>query len=215
MAKTIKLSTFLKYIKSGTVPPAPPNIGTTDWFNGAIQRLSYDELGNDFLNKWRARETCIQHGMWAIVEKGWTKKLAKWIGNRKVLEIMAGRGWLARALSEYGVEIIATDSGRWDDKHTAIENVFPVQRTDAVNAVREIDADVLLVSWSPYGDETITKACEAWGRGRPILYIGESTGGCNAPDSFFEHFKIDETAPEIVIPQWDGLHDRLMIGEWS
>jgi len=43
-----------------------------------------------------ARSMVTELGMWAIVDMTWTKKLAKMIGKMKVLEIMAGNGWLAK-----------------------------------------------------------------------------------------------------------------------
>ncbi|MBS4199128.1 hypothetical protein KHA93_05595 [Bacillus sp. FJAT-49732] len=48
--------------------------------------------------------------MFANVTVDWVHHLAKWIGTRKCLEVMAGYGYLARLLNYFGVDIIATDN---------------------------------------------------------------------------------------------------------
>lgn len=200
----LPLEQFLDNVRQDIVPPSAPSQSMNGW-----EYLS----DNKFLTYCRAREECTSRGMWAIVDMVWTRELADWIGNRKVLEIMAGRGWLAKALQEHGVRIIATDDMSWKHKHDG-ENLVPILSLDAVDAVKTIPADILLVSWSPYGSEVITNACREWGNERPIVYIGESEDGCNAPESFWQGFELDPTAPDIVIPQWNGLHDNLYIGHW-
>jgi hypothetical protein len=160
------------------------------------------------------RQEATSRGMWALVYRAWVEMLADWIEDRQVLEIMAGRGWLAKALKECGVQIIATDDGSWDERHSKCGPVCEVITLDAIEAVEQIApmSDVLIVSWPPYGDETISRAVAAWGEGRPIVYIGERHGGCNAPDSFWQHWREDSSAPEIPLAQWEGLHDIIEIG---
>ena len=86
------------------------------------------EMPNDPLSSFRAREECCKRGMWAIVDKHWTKELAKWIGNRKCLEVMAGAGWLAKALDFYKVDIIATDDYLWKNgRHKEMKVVYTVE----------------------------------------------------------------------------------------
>ena len=54
------------------------------------------------------RQDYIQQGMFAFVSWKWVEPLAKWIGNRRCLEIMAGRGWWSHGLRQKGVDVIAT-----------------------------------------------------------------------------------------------------------
>ncbi len=80
-----------------------------------------------------------QFGMWAIIDKAWTKELAGHIGNRHVLEVMAGAGWLASALRGHGVEVTATDDSSWRDQHmfvTGDGTVSAVVTLDALEAVK-------------------------------------------------------------------------------
>lgn len=155
---------------------------------------------------------CHQRGMWAIVDLTWTRKLADWIGNRKALEVMAGAGWLAKALRIHGVDIVATDNYSWDcDYHPRMVRVTEVLKMDGEEAVNTYkEADVLIMSWPPQTMDAY-RIAEAWGTKRPIVYIGEERGGCTAEDTFHRHFKPEKT---IFIPRWRGNSDYLQIGHW-
>lgn len=49
-----------------------------------------------------------------LLAKDWLVPLAKWIGSRKCVELMAGCGSLSYVLSQEGVDITPTDNGSWD-----------------------------------------------------------------------------------------------------
>ena len=163
-----------------------------------------------------AREVATRLGMWAIVDLDWTSKLSEWIGNRKCLEIMSGVGWLSKALDIHGVNITTTDDLSWmSDAHKKASLVHEILEYDALKAVEKFsDSEVLIVSWPPYTCDKILEVCKKWGTDKPIVYIGEDSGGCNAPDEFFKHFKKDDSV-NISIPKYFGLHDRLTIGYWK
>jgi len=160
------------------------------------------------------RSECTSRGMWALVYKNFAQQLASWIGKRTVLEVMAGRGWLAKALSEYGIDIVATDNHSWDEKHSKMVDVFPIVVMDAIEAAKMSLHEVLIISW-PFMDDIAYNTIKAWGKDRPIVYIGEWEGGCTASDLFFSHFVDDYKAPEIRLAQWDGLRDFVYIGHYS
>lgn len=198
---------FMVCIRQGQIPPEAP--GDLDehgwahpgWLVDDVQRVLY-------------RNECNKHGMWAIVHRNLARHLATYIGDRQVLEIMAGAGWLARALSDEGIDIIATDSGEWDERHDKMHRPYAVRHLEASEAVEHYsDAGVLLVSWPPYGETPILDACERWGSDRPIIYIGEGQGGCNAPDEWWARFWHDETV-SIPLSSWPGLHDHVYVGHW-
>ena len=73
----LSTSEFIEYLDKGEIPPGPPIIRRKD------------------LEDFQARTHCTERGMWALVYKDFARELAAWIGDRKVLEVMAGRGWLA------------------------------------------------------------------------------------------------------------------------
>jgi hypothetical protein len=185
---------FLEYVNFGDIPPEPPEV--SDWM--------YHEH----------RSTCTDLGMWAIVDMRWTKQLADWINGRTVLEIMAGCGWLAKALTLHGVNITATDDLSWSERHGGDTLVHPVIQAEASEAIEKYPADVLIVSWPPYGGTAILQAMKAWGSDRPVVYIGESNGGCNAPAEFFIGLHPIEDQPPFHLAQWPGIHDYVEIGYW-
>lgn len=201
---------YLEYIKRQEIPPLPPD---------AVLENTWANLGDTYMEQLEARNVCTSYGLWVVIADTWLKPLAEWIGDRKCLEIMAGGGWLAKGLGNHGVVVEATDDFSWEDRHSKMTPLIHVMREDAITSAQySKDMDIMIVSWPPYGDEQgdiVVQACNMWGSERPIVYIGENSGGCNAPDEFFEHFTLDDDAPDIFLPQWWGLHDQLMIGYWN
>ena len=201
--KMITLLEFATCLKAGEIPPGPPEGSSPqgrDWGSAASSRF---------------RSDITARGMWAIVDRVWTKALADWIGERTCLEIMAGAGWLAKALSDYGIDIIATDNGEWDERHSKIVFVHKIERLNGLESVKKYkDRDILIASWPPYEDLAICHICKEWGSEKPIIYIGEESEGCTATDKFFEHFQQIENQPHIPLMAWGGLHDTVIIGHY-
>jgi hypothetical protein len=157
------------------------------------------------------RRECNKRGLWPMVDKEFYQEVAEYIKGKSVLEVMAGAGFHGKGLSEQGIEIICTDDFSWDTTHTEMTLVYPVFNIDAISAINQYkDADILLISWPPYGDETIIKVCSNWNK--PIIYIGEPIGGCNAPHEFFNHFN---EGYSFYINQWCGLHDQALYGYYK
>jgi len=204
---------FIKSIKKGDIPDDSPKESLGLPWNKPLPSHDY------FTNAFHARSECTKKGMWAIVDKQWTKGLARWIGNRTCLEIMSGAGWLSKALSSYGIDIVATDDFSWkaDKKqHKDITIVHPVETLESTEAVKKYkNRDILIVSWPPLDSEAVCSACSEWGNDKPIIYIGETEGGCCAPENFWNNFKEIDDSPNIAIPNWWGIHDCLVIGRWN
>lgn len=177
------------------------------------------DLGSDvelMLEAFALKEIANHYGMWVIVDRTWTADLARWIGDRKVLEVMAGVGWLAQALSEQGINIDATDDFSWNVQAGCTGEgdfgpIYPALRyQSAVEAVQASDADILLIAWPPAeADAVIETVCDAWGTGRPILYIGETPGSINACEALFTRY---QTQPiDVRVPRHIGIRDRLFL----
>jgi hypothetical protein len=190
---------YVAHLRLGVVPPLPPEIAT---WRGMTNHFSENR-------KYRYKATDL--GAWCIVDLNWTKVLSEFIGGKRVLEIMAGRGWIAKALSEFGVTIKATDKIGSGWKHNRMKPVHEVERASAIKAVRRFGdwADILLASWPPYNNPSFEAACRHWGG--PIIYIGEMFG-YTATDYFCGRFEVDESAPRIPMLSWPGIHDGVYIG---
>lgn len=204
---TIPPERYLKLVMEGEIPPRAPHGCTPRGWDF----LPFDMTLRVYLLKDKLRKL----GMFSVVDQYWTKQLAKWIGDRKCLEIMSGWGWLAKALSEHGVDVTATDDYSWH-RYEDIKQVHQIEKLEAQVAIKKyVDAEVLLCCW-PYMDDDFAEACKVWGPDRPIIYIGEDYGGCTASDAFFEGFKELEPQPvEIDILAWSGIHDGVQIGHWK
>lgn len=199
----IGLESFKAYIQWNKIPPLPPigtSIGGHDFYRDPLEQL------------YATKEHARNHGMYAIVDQRWTGKLAEWIDGRQVLEVMAGRGWLAKALSDHGCRVIATDNMSWTWRSG--KPVYEVENLKASAAIRKYGkrAEVLLVSWPPYSQNAIFRAVKRWD-GRPIVYIGETEGGCTGCEAFYQVFVQDDDAPEFPLHCWPGIHDYVQIGK--
>jgi hypothetical protein len=88
----------------------------------------------------------------------------------KVVEVMAGCGWLSANLQKMGIHIEPSDNFSWRhpwSRHTEVKT------QDAVEAVK--DADTIIMVW-PYHDDGALKVMHAMKVGATLLYCGEDTG---------------------------------------
>ena len=95
-----------------------------------------------------------QAGMYAFVSWRWLNKFIDWLDGRKVLEVMAGRGWWTHGLRQKGVDVIATDDFSWMNRGW-INTLTEVEEMDAIEAVERYGKkiDFVTMGW-PYMDNT-------------------------------------------------------------
>lgn len=175
-----------------------------------------------------SKELCLKNayndaGMWAFVSWRWVNPLSHWIGKRKVLEVMAGRGWLTHALQLKGVGAHATDDFSWAEARGWEKPLTEVDKLDAVTAIDVYGkhCDIVIMAW-PYMDDTAFHVLEEMHRVNPkllLVYIGEEDGGCTASSAFFDHFEqIEDEWFDKVASQyqrWYGMRDQLMLGRYK
>lgn len=134
---------------------------------------------------------CLVRGCYWQPTLGFLQELQAWLGQRPVLELFAGNGYLAAWLQHLGGQVTATSRLSGMDAHA--HGVYcPIRELTATEAVDQLGADhaVLLLCW-PTVTEAAIAAVRAWGREKPVIFIGERTdyttgflGGC-ATDCFF------------------------------
>ena len=143
----------------------------------------------DRLYSYTTRDVFIRNfGYWIINQQN-INNLKEFIGNSKVLEIMAGTGYVGNLLSMNGVDIISTDNNSWSNKFKTI-----YRRDDCIDCIKAIEkygkeCDVLLMSWVPYQETIGAKAMSLYHEINPngaIIWIGEPEGGCCGCDEDFE-----------------------------
>jgi len=161
------------------------------------------------------RDIFIKAAGFALITKNFIKALSEWIGDRSVLEIMAGTGYISKSLKDEGVNVVAvTDikESSWGFKKEWTE----VEKLSANDAIMKYNnVDIIICSWA-YMDNNMYEALLTMREYNPnaiILYIGEDYGGCTANDNFFENLIPieDDAFEENVIPlyrQWGGIHDE-------
>jgi len=205
------LTDFVKAIKDKRIPDHIPDFHSMDRL--VMESDMSDQTAQDLDKAMRnAKQIARENGMWALVDKQWTKRLAEELEGKKVLEVMAGAGWLAKALSEHGVDITATDNYESHMNEGSHDQVTDVENMDALAALEaNSDADVVIMSWPPLDNDIAQKVGEAT-QGKTLVYIGEGNGGCTATDEFHENMGIDNIIP---IPNFVGVHDSVHIGSYS
>ena len=113
--------------------------------------------------------------------------LFKKLKVNSITELGAGCGWLTYWIKKYGFSNInAIDDYSWIDKHhwDVLEDI--IKTFDSIEYVRDHnDIELFILSW-PYMDDVATNIWNEMKEGQYLLYIGESYGGCNANDEFFE-----------------------------
>jgi len=145
------------------------------------------------------------HGMYTVIENEWVEPLAKWIneslnsGVDYCIEVMSGRGWLAKALENNRVEIMATDDGS-DYLHRSRELEYSVLITDAVYPVekkstdevakyitkirQEEDKQCLVIISYPPDDNVAFDFVNKLPDGTLIIYIGDEDFELTASEEF-------------------------------
>ena len=198
----------------------------TPEYQQVVQKQIPDEmpkLKSFHIGSIQLRQKFIEKMGFAYVSWRWVNPLVSWIGERKVLEVMSGKGTLAYALQEKGVNVIATDDFSWHENMKWNSLWTKITDMDALTAIETYgeECDVLIMSWAPYnkpiGYEVLQKYHEVNPNGI-LLVIGEGYGGCTADNNFFHHFEeIEDESFDAVISAyqpWETLHDYPSIGRY-
>lgn len=162
-----------------------------------------------FLKDFERRQAFVDRYAWAVPSENTIKEISEFVKNDKVLEIGAGLGLWAKLISEYGINIKATDNF---DKHWKVnyDSFFPVRKMTYSSAFKKYkNRDVLFLCWPPYKSSMAHHSLSKF-NGTKLIYIGEAEGGCNADDPFFRLLKTQWEKSKVVdITQWPLIHDRM------
>ena len=198
---------------------------THDQFSTFAREHSYSRTG-DIMGSHDARERYSKACSWAIYTSEWADDVAKLLRGKRVVEICAGRGILGPIMQERGLDWTCTDL-------CPPRGVTHVEKLDAMDAIRELQPDVVFASWIPYESTDIDYQIATMGM--PMLVVGEGWGGCTGSKKFWGSYSWDDDDEEkedaiprpykIVsvddvwrsskefsdVPQWDGIHDYTLL----
>lgn len=162
------------------------------------------------------RELYTENISWCLVNKSWTKDLANFLGDAKVVEVYAGKGLIAKQLKEFGVDITSYDNFSWNLNNKTFTKVYMKDAEEAIKSYENGTIDFVLMSWVPYEDKTCIKVLKILKENQPnckIIYIGEPYGGCNACDEFFEMIDLEYMSElNQNFQHFDGMHDEIYVG---
>ncbi|MGG2014059.1 hypothetical protein [Bacillus sp. S10(2024)] len=147
------------------------------------------------------------HGMYTVIDNEWVIPLAEWIkgiiriGRWEVKEVMAGRGWLARALSQEELYIEASDDGS-DYNHRKIileyeeeilNAVYDVAKEDAISVAQRIKMDkmkdekkrsIVIVAYPSEMDKAAFEFVRLLPKDTLVIYIGDDLFQNTADENF-------------------------------
>ncbi|CAI2618513.1 SAM-dependent methyltransferase [Apilactobacillus apinorum] len=127
-----------------------------------------------------------EYGMWAYISAPFVNDLAKFLNGHKVLEVMAGNGYISKGLRDNGADVICTDSLAWTkENETGKHLLTDVEALDAIEAFEKYqdDIDYIIMCWSPDGvdiDWRLLSAIRESGKDITLITIGEKYGATDS-----------------------------------
>ena len=170
-----------------------------------------------FFNVFEERQVYVRLSGYVVVTKQLCRALAGYIGEARVLEVMSGKGVLAKGLREEGVNIKPTDDYSWGMSQAAW--IDDIEKIDAIAAIQKYakDMDFLIIGWPPMGNyiDEIIEATKRCNKNIKIIYIGEGAGGCTGDGNFWGNTIDAEDEEFSCVVQsyktWRGIHDSVYL----
>ncbi|UDM32095.1 SAM-dependent methyltransferase [Lentilactobacillus laojiaonis] len=128
------------------------------------------------------------YGMWAYISAPFVQDISEYVKDKKVLEVMAGNGYISKGLKNLGTTVYPTDSLAWtSENQTGKKPVIDVEPLDALAAIEKYQdtVDYVIMSWSPDGDpidQQILEAIRKADHKLQLIVIGEKDGATNTTD---------------------------------
>lgn len=179
-----------------------------------ILKSKYDRYAtpHDLKESWfggvtsNERRDYVQKYAWAIPSEESIEAMVEF--SPKYVEIGAGKGYWARALTEAGARVDAYDDGSWNYS----DDWFPVKKGGPEKAGEHPDSALLLV-WPPREGSMGQDAVDSYldHGGQKLVYVGEGKYGATGTRPFHETVEarftpIRKRAP---IHVWEGLSDSI------
>ena len=176
-----------------------------------VEDLNYDRP----VSEWSLRKDYIKAYGFTFLSSNFLLSLRDFIGERTLIDLMCGSGYISHELRFLGIKTIQVDDKSWKSDHWWNENNRKHSDLIASHSVRYLrenppsSSSVILVSW-PYMNNimfAIARTLRRQGFQGDLLYIGEGVYGCTADTRFFNSFQLEELSFQPL--QWSGMHDRI------
>lgn len=134
---------------------------------------------------------------------------------------MSGSGYWAKILNDRGISTFASDINTYKNNYghrpfikVRRKNAYSVLNSTIPRFKKRFGAtgDILL-AWPPYGKPIGNNVVNMLESGTRVFYFGEAYGctGCEKmQETLDEKYNLLQT---VLLPQWEGLHDKLFIYE--
>lgn len=175
-----------------------------------------DRYNLDIMGAHDLRHRFVKKYSWSIPCREAINTIKQYSTSKRVLDVMAGSGFWVKLLIEAGVKAEASDINVGDKntyKHTT--TWVPIKECDGAAMVKKNQNADIIVAWPPYDEPDGTKIInEIKKPGTMLYYFGEGGWGCTGDNEFHEIINDQDKwhdVEHVQLPQWDGLHDSLMI----
>lgn len=101
---------------------------------------------------WAASEI-QRRGYWSVPTKELALRIKEHAAGRPVLELGAGLGYLATAMTKTGTSVNACDDMSWQTPASAQKPAALVTRLDAATALKTLKPSFVICSWPPPGND--------------------------------------------------------------
>ena len=194
-----EITNLYRTVMNGGIPEDIPYFLTRDY--------AYEDYRNYSTASSIIHSHLCKAGMYARVTKTFAKDLAENIKDGIVLDPMAGRGFLVKALREENVKSIGTDDNSWNLSKD-------IEKIDVFESIEKYGDKVshIVLAWAPYESDIDLKVLQMVRSRYPhitIINIGEPEGGCTGSEKFWEEAKIIQPEFEIKYDTTQGIHDSV------
>lgn len=149
---------------------------------------------------------------WAIPDADIISSIIEFSADKTIIDIAAGRGLWSALLRIKEKKVIAIDNFSEHENHsyTEVLDMDVKCATSTFLSPEKAPNSVLMLIWPPYLSSLAVNTLQSFRKngGTQLIYIGETPGGCNADDQFFDELSKNWTeVRKNNIPQWYTIHD--------
>jgi hypothetical protein len=189
--QTLEVRQIISFVKHKNIlPNAPKSLGflpnEVEEINKTLtfNQIKQFKIINQLFNSLR-QFLSVKYGIWSLPNLTTADLIKENLQIKNGLEIMAGNGYWSKALSQVGVNMIATDSFEWSKTSaTGRQTCQPIYNFDALMAIKKFtNVELIICSWAPNFTKSDLLAVKTWERYNPnshLLFIGEKNGATNS-----------------------------------